>query len=209
MEFPKLIGFDMDGVIIDSLETMKSAWELTCQKYLINIPFDNFKKNIGKPLGVILRELEVDHSIRHEVSRTYIDSTRLFSDKIKTEQPIVDFIFKATEAGIQCVIITSKPRERAQEISRELGLAAINLICPEDTGRGKPYGDPLIKANLATGIGKSNSLYIGDMESDYLSACAAGWKFAYAAWGYGYIGRNDIAYERLDKPEDVWKLLKR
>jgi len=207
MTYPQLIGFDMDGVIIDSLECMKDAWHLTCREHHIDISFDDFKKNIGKPLGVILRDLEVDSSMRYSVSSTYISSTRQFAHKIRVEKSILDFIFAATEKGCKCVIITSKPRERAQEIVSQIGLWNIKLICPEDTGRGKPYGDPLIKANVDTGIGKSNSLYIGDMESDYLAACAAGWKFAYAAWGYGHMGENKIDYLRIDSPSDVWRIL--
>ena len=40
-----LLGFDFDGVIVNSLSVMEKSWEKVCTKNNINIPFEQYKKN--------------------------------------------------------------------------------------------------------------------------------------------------------------------
>ena len=50
----------LDGVLIDSLENMKSSWNLTNEKYNLNISFNRYYDFIGKPFKEILQSLGVE-----------------------------------------------------------------------------------------------------------------------------------------------------
>ena len=55
----EIIGFDLDGVIINSLKNMESAWNYTCKKNNLNISFEKYKKLIGLPFTHILKKLKI------------------------------------------------------------------------------------------------------------------------------------------------------
>ena len=81
-------------------------------------------------------------------------------------------------------------------------------MCPEDTIRGKPHPDPLLLANKLLRIAPSNSVYLGDMESDLVAAVSAGWKFMHAGWGYGEISEKRYSQiETLTYPHQALKLI--
>ena len=46
----KIICFDLDGVLINSIKNMSFAWKMTCVKNNIKIPFSRYKKFI---IGII------------------------------------------------------------------------------------------------------------------------------------------------------------
>ena len=56
----KNIIFDLDGVLIDSLENMKTSWNATNKKYKLNISFKKYYDCIGKPFIEILKSLGVE-----------------------------------------------------------------------------------------------------------------------------------------------------
>ena len=62
----KLIIFDLDGVLIDSINNMKYAWEKSCKQSKLNIDFNKYKKFIGLPFEEILKKLKIP-KIKHEV----------------------------------------------------------------------------------------------------------------------------------------------
>jgi len=185
---PRLIGFDFDGVIIDSIRCMEKSWNLTAKEFLLDIPFEAYSRNIGLPFEVILSRLGVASSIAQKVKSRYLSLSEDFSSLVEPFPEALDFLLRASRSdSIKTCVITSKPRVRAKGLMASLGLGHVLLVCPEDVGRGKPFPDPLFFANDFFSIRSDASLYIGDMNSDYLAALAAGWHFAFAAWGYGDI----------------------
>ena len=55
----KLIIFDLDGVLIDSKNNMKSAWNYTKKKYKLNASFNEYFNHVGMPFNSILRSLNI------------------------------------------------------------------------------------------------------------------------------------------------------
>ena len=54
----KLIIFDLDGVLIDPKNNMKSAWNYT-KKYKLNASFNEYFNHVGMPFNSILRSLNI------------------------------------------------------------------------------------------------------------------------------------------------------
>ena len=57
MNKKKLIIFDVDGVLFDSLKNMETAWKYTTNKFHINVGFDNYVKYLGLPFIAILQRI--------------------------------------------------------------------------------------------------------------------------------------------------------
>ena len=58
MENLKLIIFDLDGVLINSLKNMEYALKNTNKKLGLNLKFSRYKKYIGLPFFEILRKIQ-------------------------------------------------------------------------------------------------------------------------------------------------------
>ena len=56
------ICFDLDGVLIDSINLMKFCWEKTAKEFNINYKFDEFSAFIGLPLTSIVSHLGLSNS---------------------------------------------------------------------------------------------------------------------------------------------------
>ena len=185
------IAFDLDGVLIDSLELMKESWTIAqkVDEVVINQPFEVYAKHIGKPFVSILEDIGIPKSHHEEVRFRYEEYSRLNSHKIHLYEGVIDLLKKCQDSGVKCSIVTSKSRTRTLDILErflsEIDFASI--ITPESVkeGRGKPYADQLLKSCLESESNPSNTLYVGDMEVDYFCAKNSSVEFAHALWGYG------------------------
>ena len=79
------------------------------------------------------------------------------------------------------------------------------LVRAGETERPKPSPDPLLRFMELAGCRPSELLFVGDREGDLRCAQGAGVDFALAGWG-NPTGQMDWTY-RLEKPEDLLKLL--
>ena len=72
-----------------------------------------------------------------------------------------------------------KAKERAVQIVNYYNICPDFLITPDDCSRGKPLPDPLLMANSRFSVRPDQSLYMGDMASDFEAAFSAGWHFVH------------------------------
>ena len=67
----KVIIFDFDGVLIDSINNMKFAWKNSCKKCGVKVSFNDYKKYIGLPFNKILSHLKIDKKKFLRVTKSY------------------------------------------------------------------------------------------------------------------------------------------
>ncbi|WP_158966976.1 acylneuraminate cytidylyltransferase [Paraglaciecola sp. L3A3] len=191
-------SFDLDGVIIDSIEVMEKSWCAVGGEYNLEIGFDEYKKHIGRPLHDILKMIGVPDTKIDSVAKSYSAQTRLHKDAIKSYPEVVEAIKVLKKDGYLISIVTSKPRERAEEIVEGLfgKDSGIVLVSPEDlpSKRGKPAPDPILLACCLNGCDPQETIYIGDMDVDKRAAKRAAVHFVHASWGY----------EELPELDEVW-----
>lgn len=184
----KHISFDLDGVIIDSLQLMEHSWNAVQKQFDIDVSFLEYKKHIGLPFFNILKNLGLPESLHDGVYDVYNRESSCNLDRVNLFDFVEISIIKARESGRKISLVTSKNRERTKEILEFFNISYLfdTIITPDDikTGRGKPNPDPLLLACIKLGVNPSETVYIGDMDADRLSARRAGIRFIYAAWGF-------------------------
>ena len=55
----KLIIFDLDGVLIDSRNNMRSAWQYVRRQNNLITPFEDYFKYVGLPFKEILKKINL------------------------------------------------------------------------------------------------------------------------------------------------------
>lgn len=183
------ISFDLDGVLIDSLPVMESAWKSTSQKFSLDIGFHMYKDYIGKPFESILNQLNISKNLHEEIKSHYFLHTLEMSSYCRAYDGVSAMLEGLVSLGYTLSIVTSKPRSNTLKVLYEQfpDLEFSCIVTPDDIpiGLGKPHPYSLLKACLEAHASPKQTLFIGDMNSDRLCAKSAGSHFACAAWGYG------------------------
>lgn len=190
----KIVAFDLDGVIINSLPNMENAWRNTCEKNNLKIPFFKYKKLIGLPFKKILIKLKIKDNL-DKIQKDYL----LYSIKnisLVRCYPNIKKIINKLNKKYKIVIITSKDRKRSKYILKIKKVKYDMLITPNDVKNGKPHPEAIQKVLKKFKLKENNIIYIGDTIYDLKFAKNAKIKFLFARWGYGFI---KVAKEQILK----------
>lgn len=180
----KLIIFDLDGVLIDSKNNMKSAWNYTKKKYKLNASFNEYFEHIGKPFNSILRSLNIldkNKLIEKEYSKASIKNF----NKIKLYKGVKKVLnLLKRNKKITTAIVTSKNHNRTKKILKLFKLKVDYIQCPQKGLRGKPYPDQILRVIKKFKAHKKNCFYVGDTIFDKDSALRSKINFVFAKYGY-------------------------
>ena len=199
----KLYVFDLDGVIIDSLPNMKISWGVVQLNHKIDVPFEEYAKHIGKPFFDILTEIGITED-QTSIKATYDKSSSQGIDEVKIYPGAIDTLNTLKERGCKIAICTSKDGTRVREILKGLRdngklLPEFDFVCSPKSGlRGKPSPDQLLNTIAFCNEDPKDTIYIGDMISDYECALRAGVDFIHANYGYGQV-KCEHSVDQIDK----------
>jgi HAD superfamily hydrolase (TIGR01549 family) len=198
----KVVAFDLDGVIINSLKNMEYSWDNTSKKNNLNINFNKFKKYIGLPFDIILGKLNIKRDL-NKIKKSYIFYSNQKISKIKLYPKIISII-KRLKKKYLISIITSKDLTRSKKIIKHFKIPCDFLIAPEMVCKGKPHEDSILLLKKKFQINSNNVIFIGDTKIDYNFAKNSKIKFLFASWGYGEIMKG---CKKIKEPKDILKIL--
>jgi HAD superfamily hydrolase (TIGR01549 family) len=209
-----LIGFDFDGVLIDSLDAMQYAWSDTTQALNCGeVDFLRYKPHIGKPFPVIMDILNL-YDKMPQIQEYYFKNTSKYVDNIKSYGLLIDYINyihdnRKSNSRLKTSIITSKPLESTKKLVDKFAIRTDLIVTPEKVSRGKPFPDSLEYASIELGQQVDKCIYVGDMLSDLECAESAGWQFIFANWGYGSVAdvTSKITMRQSASPEECISIL--
>ncbi len=180
----KLILFDLDGVLIDSKKNMEEAWGKTCVKFDLDFSFHDYFSNIGRPFRDILTILDISGR-QEDIEEFYKKSSTNSLNDIKIYEGVKEGLNRLVMQDIKVGIVTSKDNNRTSFFVKQMNINFSTIRTPDEICRGKPAPDHLLMAMATQNIDPSDTLFIGDMNVDYLSAKRANIDYAHASWGYG------------------------
>ena len=180
----RLVLFDLDGVLLHSHENMRRAWETVLRDTDINRPFEDYFALIGRPFKDIMRLLGVAGDVAR-IERIYMTASFEFLADATFFEGVRETLDELATMGVKMGIVTSKDEPRTKAVLSQLGVQFASVQCPCDRYRGKPAPDHLLLAMAEAGEDPKDSLFVGDMETDWIAACRAGIDHVHAAWGYG------------------------
>lgn len=183
--------FDLDGTLLDTARDFAYAINLMLAKR--NKPainFNLFRKQVygeSKKMVSFAFNMNEHHpdfeTIRQEFLHTYHQNcaakTVLF--------PGVELLLDKMDAKkMPWGIVTSKPTWLAQPVLEHFGLdkRAACIVMGDTLSTIKPDPAPLLYACERASVSPSDSLYVGDLETDIIAAKAAGMKSIGVTYGY-------------------------
>ncbi len=181
----KLVIFDFDGTLGDTLNFHVKTFKEACEKLGIEIDekiiekFNALKgKRFEEIIKEILRELNEEeikrlNEIKWEISEKYMN-------EIKPNERILGLI-KSAPPEIEFSIFSSSPKKFVAKALEMFGIREKFkvIIGKDDVKNGKPHPEGIFKILGKTGIKKENIVYIGDSKFDKEAAEEAGIRFLY------------------------------
>jgi phosphoglycolate phosphatase len=201
---PKLIMFDLDGTLIDSVPDLAAAVDKT----LIALGrepagIERVRNWIGNGVRVLVRRAlagDMDHSSVDEASteEALAIFMEAYSDNhsLTVVYPGVHETLKwLKKQGVEMALITNKPERFVAPLLDEMKLGRFfRWIVGGDTlPQQKPDPAALFFVMKMAGVPGSQSLFVGDSRNDVLAAKAAG--VTCVALSYGYNHGRPIAEE--------------
>jgi pyrophosphatase PpaX len=213
MPRPRIILFDLDGTLIDSVRLILDSYHHTLRSHGLPPRTDeDWLRGLGTPLIVQFSDWSSDPATLQALIATYREYNLEHHDRMVSVYPgVVAAVTAIRAAGVRTGLVTSKNRSGAL---RGLALAGMEqmmdvLVCADEVTNPKPHPEPVEKAVRTLGGDVRETVYVGDSIHDMLSGRAAGVRTAAALWGpFGRSHLDGAAPDVwLESPSDLPGLL--
>ena len=181
MKKTKIIIFDLDGVLIDSLKNMKFALNKTSIKLSLELNFEIYRKYLGLPFEEIMKKMKIKKGEKI-IKKNYEYFSELNLKKIKIKQSFIKELKKLKKEHI-LTVFTSKNKKRTLKILNKYKLFDY-IVTADDVKKGKPDPEGVFKILSKFKVSCMDCLYIGDSLYDLDAANSAKVKYLHASWGY-------------------------
>jgi len=193
----KVVLFDLDGTLVDTLYDIKIALNTVLSKYNIpKISEEEVRKFISYGSAKILEAHLYNHptvdtsnldvkKVINEIIDFYSDNINKNSKLFNNTEKVIEFLDKK---NIPWGIVTNKLERLTIELVKDYDVFKnCKCIVGQDTAaKPKPHPEPVIYALEQIGISPKDCLFIGDSINDITAGRYAGTYTAVAL--YGYIG---------------------
>jgi len=166
----KAILFDMDGVLVDSIE----SWFRLFNKALKHFGRDEFtwKKFLERVWGGPIERdaLEFFGKPVDEIAQFYFDNFDEFKKNLKL-LPDAKEVLEKLRKRFKLGLVTNTPKEQACKLLDYLNLTSYFdvVVGGDETEHGKPAPDMLFLAFKKLNVDASDSVYVGDSNSDLIA----------------------------------------
>ena len=171
--------WDLDGVIIDSAEEHRKAWQRLAREEGVPMTDAHFWATFGKrndDIFAILWGPLSTEQVRALANRKEVYFREYIRDTAAPLPGSMELMKGLHEAGFAQALASSTPPENIELIGEVLGLNRYltALVSGETVPRGKPAPDIFLKAAQVLGFDPSASLVIEDAVAGVEAAHAAG-----------------------------------
>lgn len=217
MEYKCLI-FDLDGTLLDSLQGILDAANLTFKElgYNIHRTFEEGKYFIGAGAIEFARRAMKGSDIPLEkeaevMDRFLVNYQKIQSVATKPFEGISELLNDLEKEGYYLTIASNKPQVLLDPIVKQLfpqvnfkAALGQRINTPE-----KPNPHIIFEIEKICGVGGNDCLYIGDSEYDYKTAHNAGIDSVICKYGFGFYDKPWVkkASYTVDSVEKLRKLL--
>jgi pyrophosphatase PpaX len=187
MRTPKVVLFDLDGTLIDSIELIIDSYRHTFTTHgLPSLSREEIVLGIGTPLRTVFGAMTDDSETMAKWIDTYRDYNLTHHDNRVTAFPgAVDMVERIAATGVRMGLVTSKNNAGARRGLALIGLADVMevVIGADDVEHPKPHPEPVLKALEAMNCAPGEAVFIGDSHHDLECGRAAGVKTIAVTWG--------------------------
>lgn len=212
MSRPKLVIFDLDGTLLDTVEDVADCFNAALlENGFPARTLQDVASLVGGDLETIVGRLLPSGASGEDISKVKASYRRLYaaSGKPNTRpyDGIPELLSELKSNGVDVAVNTNKSQNLAERCLRSafpsMNIPVSGLV------DGVPHKPDPHGANTLLGAGSyeaEEAMYVGDGVSDALTAGNAGIPFVYCAWGQGDERQVLTVYPNASVARDVYEL---
>ena len=200
----KVIIFDLDGVLINSLKNMNYAINQVNKEMKLNISFTEYKKFLGLPFEIIMKKIGIKKNIK-KIKKNYQKYSKQSLSKIFIKKKLL-YNLKKLSKIYKIAVFTSKDKVRSNKILKKYKIFDY-IVSSDDVKKGKPNQEGLIKIKKKFKVSSSQCIFFGDSVYDYKASKSAKIAYAHVDWGYEDIKVSKKNFFLIKKFSDIPKVI--
>ncbi len=199
-ESKRVLLFDLDGTLIDSVPDLTKALKLMLDE--LNMP--SFDENIvrgwvGNGASILVKrallgkrdfeESELDSEFFNDALKRFMAHySKVLNDATGLYPDVKDTLQELRNRDYRMAIITNKPSQFVSPILENLKIESLfeSIVGGDDLPKKKPEPEPLLYSCEVMGVSTDVAVMIGDSSNDILSAKRAGVSSIAVSYGYNY-----------------------
>lgn len=181
LKLPKLVVFDMDGLMFDTELIMMEENAAVMAEYGYKQTFEEYCRTIGTGGEEFMRLLHeiygADYPAEEISDKARVRATeRLYREGVPVKKGIRELLQWLYEQGIPCCIATSTDAEHAREYIRMAGLDKYFkfMVAGDEVTRSKPDPEVHEKTCGKAGVLPGDALVLEDSDNGIFAAYNAG-----------------------------------
>lgn len=212
----KLLIFDLDGTLADTLHTIRDAVNMCMEHFGYPLlSYEQVRKNVGNGVGELMRlslpaEIAADEERFSEALAYFRECYKKTHDDLDgCYDGLYEVIEEFYKRGFGLAVLSNKPDPLVRGIIKKLFPDGMFPIAMGQTELPRKP-DPTVPLMIAKQLGYSveDTYYIGDSEVDVLTAKNAGMHSVSVSWGFRDRGVLEDADPQviIDTPEQLFEL---
>ena len=186
----KLVIFDMDGTILDTMEDLQDAANATTDHF--GYPRAGRKAvrlGLGNGARFLVKSILPEGTAEAEIDRV-LDFYALYykeHSQIKTRPyaGIPELLRALRQAGVLTAVVSNKPDLAVQSLCKHFFSGLFDFSCGERQGiRRKPFPDSVNEVLTKLQIAREDAVYVGDSEVDFQTGLNARMDSVIVDWGF-------------------------
>lgn len=186
----RLIIFDLDGTILDTLEDLTDSTNYALAKHYFPVrTLEEVRSFVGNGIGKLIERAVPAGTEKAVIEEVLGDFKSYYgehcADKTKAYDGILDLLHSLRKRGLQTAVVSNKADFAVQELCSRYFPEMFDFVVGEREGiRRKPYPDSVCEVLSRLHIKKADALYVGDSEVDIETAKNAGIDVVSVEWGF-------------------------
>lgn len=169
--FCSAILFDNDGVLVDSHQAAKAAWDIWAREYHPGYDLDK-AKNAGRRAEDMVREL-VAMELFHEANNR-INELEQNTAHLTVAMPGARELAGSLTEGIWTICTSANPNLGRARLEAAGIPIPKELVTGDDVAQGKPHPDPYLLGARNLGFAPQDCVVFEDADAGVISAIEAG-----------------------------------
>lgn len=186
----KLVVFDLDGTILDTLEDLTDSTNYALTAYgFPERTIEEIRHFVGNGIRKLMERAVPENTSEDAIVRVHEKFTSYYkehsADKTKPYDGILDVLRTLRQSGVKTAVLSNKADYAVQSLTDRFFPGLFDYVAGEKQGiRKKPYPDSLIKIIDEFKLEKNDVVYVGDSEVDYKTAANANVNLIMVNWGF-------------------------
>ena len=188
----KAVIFDLDGTLIDSIDDIVYTLNITAKEFsLKGVTRLEVLDAIGNGSKSLLKNTICSGVSEQEFNKIYPVFMDYYSNAPKPNTRLFDgvkeVLVELKKRGYLLAVLTNKPQPATDLVAslllKDLGFDII--VGQTKQTKAKPDKESALPVLKALSVKPENSIMVGNMATDYLTAVNCGLQSILALWGYG------------------------